>query len=332
MKYWEHIPPVQAMLAVEATARLGSFSKAASDLNVTQAAIRHLMAQAEDFLCTALFVRQARRLQLICEGRRYVDAIVSGLNIIWLEGESLQRASKSDTLTVSCNLGYANYLASAPKKFQDLHPNVTVNVVTAYQELPTLAKDIDMSVRFGNGGWPECTSHLLFAEEIVPVASASYAKSIGRIESPEELLKLTLLHARADDKTWFNWKQWFRRFGVTVSGGLPGPVFDNHLMMMQAARAGGGIALGWIGTASEQVRRGQLVELLPEKIAAGGGVYLVSRAETALNKTAALFANWLMSMPRPTFGISWNPRAESSVPIDHDQRSELPIHDFVGRE
>lgn len=302
MKYWEHIPPLQALLAVEATARLGSFSEAASDLNVTQSAIRHLVAQAEDFLCTPLFVMQARRLQLTCEGRRYVDAIGSGLNIIRLEGESLQRASKSDTLTVSCNLAYANFwLLPRLKEFQDLHPNVTVNVVTAYQGLPPLTKHIDVSVRFGNGDWPECTSHLLFAEEIVPVASASYAKSIGRIESPEELLKLTLLHARADDKTWFNWKQWFRHFGVTVSSGLPGPVFDNRLMMMQAALAGGGIALGWIGTASEQVRRGQLVELLPEKIAGGGGVYLVSRAETALNKTAALFANWLMSLPPSHF-------------------------------
>ncbi|MER8395793.1 LysR substrate-binding domain-containing protein [Mesorhizobium sp. M1340] len=237
-----------------------------------------------------------------------MDAIVSGLNIIRSEGEPLQRASKSDTLTVSCNLAYANFwLLPRLKEFQDLHPEVTVNVVTAYQGLPPLTNGIDISIRFGNGDWAECTSRLLFAEEIVPVASASYAKSVGRIGSPEELLKLTLLHARADDKKWFNWKQWFQHFGVSVPGGLPGPVFDNHLMMMQAALAGSGIALGWIGTASEQVRRGQLVELLPEKIDANGGVYLVSGEETSSNKAAALFANWLMSLPRPEFAVKTPP-------------------------
>ncbi|MER8395794.1 LysR family transcriptional regulator [Mesorhizobium sp. M1340] len=68
MKYWEHIPPLKAMLAVEATARLGSFSKAASELNVTQFAIRHLVAQAEDFLGAQLFIRHVRPVQLTGEG------------------------------------------------------------------------------------------------------------------------------------------------------------------------------------------------------------------------------------------------------------------------
>src|SRR5690606_13077743 len=116
-----------------------------------------------------------------------------------------------------------------------------------------------------------------------------------------DLLDHTLLHARAVDRSWFDWQQWFSHFGVKIRGDLPGPVFDNHLMMMQAALAGSGIALGWIGTASEQVKRGQLVELLPEKIDANGGVYLVSREAMVWNKAAALFADWLMLMPRPSF-------------------------------
>jgi LysR family glycine cleavage system transcriptional activator len=82
MKYWQHIPPLKAMLAVEATARLGSFSKAASELNVTQSAVSHLVNQAEVFVNTQLFQRQLRPVQLTPEGRRLVDAIVAGLNII----------------------------------------------------------------------------------------------------------------------------------------------------------------------------------------------------------------------------------------------------------
>jgi LysR family glycine cleavage system transcriptional activator len=310
MKYWEHIPPLKAMLAVEATARLGSFSKAASELNVTQSAVSHLVAQAEAFLNTPLFQRQARPVTLTPEGRRYVEAVVAGLNIIRLEGEQLQQASKSDSLTVSCNLAYANFwLLPRLKEFHDLHPEITVNVVTAYQGLPPLTNGIDLSVRFGDGAWPGCVAQLLFSEQIVPVASASYGDRIGEIRRPADLLGHTLLHARADDKSWFDWQQWFEHFGVELRGNLPGPVFDNHLMMMQAALAGTGIALGWIGTASEQVRRGQLVEVLPEKIDANGGVYLVSREAVGWNKGAVRFADWLISMPRPTFQVREdNPR------------------------
>ncbi|HEV7251884.1 MAG TPA: LysR substrate-binding domain-containing protein [Mesorhizobium sp.] len=302
MKYWEHIPPLKAMLAVEATARLGSFSKAASELNVTQSAISHLVSQAETFLNTQLFQRQSRPVTLTADGRRYVDALVAGLNILRVEGEQLQLSSKSNTLTVSCNLAYANFwLLPRLREFHDLHSEITVNVVTAYQGLPPLTNGIDLSVRFGNGNWPGCVAHLLFAEQIVPVASATYAESLGQIRSPSDFINQTLLHARADDKSWFDWQQWFQHFGIHASGSLPGPVFDNHLMMMQAALAGSGIALGWIGTASEQIKRGQLVELFPERIQANGGVYLVSQETSAWNKAAELFASWLMSMPRPAF-------------------------------
>jgi LysR family glycine cleavage system transcriptional activator len=302
MKYWEHVPPLKVLLAVEATARLGSFSKAAGELNVTQSAVSHLVAQAEALLSTQLFQRQARPVQLTPEGRRYVDAVVAGLNLIRSEGEQLQRASRSDTLTVSCNLANANFwLLPRLKEFHDGHPEITVNVVTAYQGLPPLHDGIDLSIRFGHGDWPDCAARLLFFEWIVPVASVSYAERMKAVRKPADFLNHTLLHARADDKSWFDWQQWFRHFGVKLRASLPGPVFDNHLMMMQAALAGGGIALGWIGTASEHVRNGQLVELFPEKIGADGGVYLVSRERAPVNKAAALFADWLMSMPRPVF-------------------------------
>jgi LysR family glycine cleavage system transcriptional activator len=168
------------MLAVEATARLGSFSKAACELNVTQSAVSHLVSQAETFLNTQMFQRQSRPVALTPEGRRYVDAVVAGLTIIRTEGEQLQQASRSDTLTMSCNLAYANFwLLPRLKEFHDLHPEITVNVVTAYQGLPPLTNGIDLSVRFGHGDWPECVAHLLFSEQIVPVASASHAEALG---------------------------------------------------------------------------------------------------------------------------------------------------------
>ena len=295
MKYWQHVPPLRVMLAVEATARLGSFSKAAAELNVTQSAISHLVTQAEDFLSAELFDRHSRPVRPTGVGQRYANALVSGLAIIRSEGEALRRGKNANGLTVSCNLAYANYwLLPRLKEFHEVHPGITVNMVTAYQGLPELSDAIDVSVRFGRGQWPECRAELLLCEFIVPVASPVYTERARAITAPRDLLGHLLLHARSDDRTWFDWNQWFACFGVRANS-LPGPHFDNHLTMMQAALAGEGVALGWIGTASEFVRAGQLVELFDEKIPADGGVYLVWRSAMALSPAAQAFSRWLLA-------------------------------------
>jgi LysR family glycine cleavage system transcriptional activator len=306
MKYWKHVPPLRAMLAIEATARLGSFSKAAAELNVTQSAISHLVAETEAMLSTRLFERGSRPVLLTEAGRRYVAALVSGLNLIGAEGESLQR-TRANVITVSCNLAYANFwLLPRLKQFHELRPDIVVNMVTAYQGLPELSSDIDLSIRFGKGDWEECEMRLLFNEAIVPVANPAYLERFDPIYQPADLLKQHLLHARADDRTWYDWEQWFDYFGVARPPKVPGPIYDNHLMMMQSALSGGGIALGWIGTASEFVQAGQLVEVLPRKVVAAGGVYLVHRSGRRLSSAAEAFSDWLsgtaaavMPMARP---------------------------------
>src|SRR5262245_56060364 len=109
-------------------------------MNVTQSAISHLVGQAEDYLGTQLFDRASRPVRLTIEGQRYVGAVVSALNILKAEGQHLQERHGATTLTVSCNLGYGNFwLLPKLKRFHDIHPGITVNMVTTYQGLPELS-------------------------------------------------------------------------------------------------------------------------------------------------------------------------------------------------
>jgi LysR family glycine cleavage system transcriptional activator len=279
---------------VEATARLGSFSKAAEELNVTQSAVSHLVTQAEAYLGTRLFDRASRPVRLTIEGQRYVGAVVSALSILKSEGQHLQERHGATTLTVSCNLGYGNFwLLPKLKHFHDAHPDITVNMVTTYQGLPELAEGIDVAIRFGDGRWPDSRSRLLFREWIVPVASAAYVEQAPPIQRPADLLKHTLLHASARDRSWFDWDQWFDHFGITRSAPLSGPGFDNHVMMMQAALTGGGVALGWKGTAGEFLKQHQLVAVLPDRIEVDGSVHLVTRTGTT-SRALSLFSDWLV--------------------------------------
>jgi len=295
VRYWRHIPPLKSLLAVEATARSGSFSRAAAELNVTQSAVSHLVGQAEDYLGARLFDRASRPVRLTLEGQRYVSALVAGLNILKAEGQHLQDRKAATTLTVSCNLGNGNFwLLPRLKHFHDRHPGITVNMVTTYQGLPELSDGIDVAIRFGKGDWPDCRSDLLFRERIVPVASAAYLEQAPPIRRPKDLLKHTLLHAHAVDRTWFDWNQWFDHFGIACPATLPGSSFDNHVLMMQAALTGGGVALGWKGTARDFVRQRHLVEVLPDEIQVDGGLYLVTQRSARPSPALESFAAWLL--------------------------------------
>lgn len=294
MRYWRHIPPLKTLLAVEATARCGSFSKAAAELNVTQSAVSHLVGHAEKYLGARLFDRASRPIRLTLEGQRYVGGLVAGLDILKAEGQHLQDRQAAQTLTVSCNLGNGNFwLLPRLKRFHERHPDITVNLVTTYQGLAELTDGIDVAVRFGKGEWADCHSQLLYRERIVPVASATYLDHASPIRRPKDLLKHTLLHAHAIDKTWFDWNQWFEHFDVVCPATLPGPGFDNHVLMMQAALTGAGVALGWKGTAGDFVRKRQLVEVLSDTIDVDGGLYLVTKRNAYPSRALASFSAWL---------------------------------------
>jgi LysR family glycine cleavage system transcriptional activator len=160
--------------------------------------------------------------------------------------------------------------------------------------LAELTDGIDVAVRFGKGDWPDCRSQLLYRERIVPVASTVYLEQAPPIRRPKDLLKHTLLHAHALDKTWFDWNQWFEHFRVVCPTTLPGPGFDNHVLMMQAALTGGGVALGWIGTAGDFVHKHQLVEVLADEIDMDGGLYLVTKPNSYSSSAQKSFAKWLL--------------------------------------
>lgn len=300
MQYWKTIPPLKSLLAVEAVARLRSFTRAGEELNTSQSAVSHSVILAESFLETRLFDRSARPIALTPEGAEYVAFLSSSLAQLSVETQALRRRKDSNILTISCNLAYGNYwLLPRLKAFHEAHPDIQVNMVTAFHGLSSLDPGIDVAIRFGRGNWPGYQAHLLFFEQILPVASPAYAQNSEMISEPEDLLKHTLLHAHSSDKSWYDWPQWFAKFGVKPSGALPGPSFDNHLLMMQSALSGRGVALGWIGTATDFVKEGQLVPMFDKPVILEEALYAVVRDKR--NRLVSSFLEWISSHTNDQF-------------------------------
>ncbi len=230
---------MESLLAVEAAARLRSFSHAGEEMNITQSAISHAIGAAEELLGIQIFDRKVRPIRLTAEGMVYVAAVTACLAQISAETESIRRRKRSNVLTISCNLAYGNYwLLPHLKAFHEAYPDLQVNMVTTYQGLASLEEGIDVAIRFGRGDWAGCEAQLLFRERLVPVASPDYVRRSAPVCRPADLREHSLLHAVFVDRTWYDWGQWFQHFGVEASGTLPGSTFDNHLLMMQAALSG----------------------------------------------------------------------------------------------
>lgn len=300
MHYWKTIPPLKALLAVEAVARLRSFTRAGEELNTSQSAVSHAVTQAESFLETKLFDRSARPIALTADGTEYIASLSTCLAQLSADTQALRRRNEGNILTISCNLAYGNYwLLPRLKEFHAAHPDIQVNMVTAFHGLSSLDPGIDVAIRFGRGSWPGCQAQLLFREQILPVASPGYIEQTGAASNPQDLLHDTLLHARSNDKSWYDWAQWFSYFGVTPVSPLPGPSFDNHLLMMQAALSGRGVALGWIGTATDFLREGQLVPMFRKPVLLEDGLFAVTRDPRAPRVSA--FLNWIDTYTRDQF-------------------------------
>lgn len=300
MQYWKTIPPFKSLLAVEAVARLRSFTRAGEELNTSQSAVSHAVTQAERFLETKLFDRSARPVALTPHGAEYVASLGACLAQLSADTHALRQRGENNTLTISCNLAYGNYwLLPRLREFHAVHPGIQVNMVTAFHGLSSLDPGIDVAIRFGRGTWPGCHSRLLFHEQILPVASPGYIARTGHADNPQDLLSHTLLHAHSNDKSWYDWPQWFARFGVRHDGPPAGPSFDNHLLMMQAALSGRGVALGWIGTATDFLREGQLVPVFDRPVILDDGLFAVARDPRDARINA--FLDWISSYSRDQF-------------------------------
>lgn len=300
MQYWKTIPPLKTLLAVEATARLRSFTRAGEELNTSQSAVSHAVTQAEGFLDTRLFDRSARPIAVTPQGADYVASLSLCLAQLASDAQALRQRRSENVLTISCNLANGNYwLLPRLKAFHEAFPDIQVNMVTTFHGLATFDSGIDVAIRFGRGSWPDCEAHLLFREQILPVASPSYVSKAQKVSKPADLVHHALLHARAMDKSWYDWPQWFQHFGVKPGNTLPGPTFDNHLLMMQAALSGRGVALGWIGTATDFLSEGQLVPMLDTPIVLEDGLFAVVRNRRESRVTQ--FLDWITEYSESQF-------------------------------
>ncbi|OAF19560.1 LysR family transcriptional regulator [Bradyrhizobium neotropicale] len=291
---------LNAMRAFEASARHEGFSAAASELNVTPAAVGQLVRSLEEWLGTPLFHRSTSgRARLVATeiAQRALPDIRAGFDRLSLGLERLKEGSASGVLTVTVSPAFAaKWLLPRIDHFQASWPDTDVRLDTNLKLLDYAAQGIDIGVRYGAGVWPGLTAQKLMNEEIYPVCSPMLLRR-RRLRTPADLAGQMLIHdvsvdSRAGFATWSTWLKQADAPDVATKRGLR---INNSAAVLQAAIDGHGVALARSIMARDDVAAGRLVRLFPKiALASALAYYVVYRPECAALPRLAAFRDWLL--------------------------------------
>lgn len=287
------LPPLNALKAFETAARHLSFTKAAEEMFVTQAAISHQIKALEDHLGLKLFMRKNRSLLLTEEGQSYFLEIKDIFLQLYEATEKLLARGAKGALTVSLPPSFAiQWLVPRLSLFSDLNPDIDVRIRAVDFEEGSLTDDVDVAIYYGRGSWRNLHADKLHTEYLVPVCSPLLLKSAKPLNEPADLRFHTLLHDGNRDA----WKAWFTSQGFKHFNVNQGPIFSHTAMVLQAAIHGQGVALAHNVLARPDISSGRLIVPFNHVLQSKDAYYLVCRDnQIELGKIAA-FRQWMLDL------------------------------------
>lgn len=272
------LPPLKAVRAFEACYRLGSFTRAARELNVKQPAVSHQIRALEADLGTRLFRKQASGVVPTEAANELYPTVSAALGELARAGARLRDRREDRPITLATYPGIASYwVLPRLARLRAASPEQGVRLVTAELDSEIPLDEVDCAILFGDGAWPGVSAELLFRETVVPVCAPALGARLGAV-TPEALLRDgPLIHLEDPEKRWFTWDDWRDRFAPGAERIDRGALLTNHGIAIHQAIQGLGVALGWTGMIADLLTSGVLVTLLDRPLTSDRGYYLVSR-------------------------------------------------------
>jgi LysR family glycine cleavage system transcriptional activator len=289
------LPPLKSLRAFEAAARHLSFTRAADELFVTQAAVSHQIKSLEEFLGVTLFIRRNRALLLTDEGQSYWPKIRDIFEILSSATDQLKAQRASGALTVSVVPTFATvWLVPRLSYFSELHPDIEVRLKASDESVDFVREDIDVAIYYDTGDYPGLHSVTLLNERLTPLCSPQFLEGSKQLILPDDLKKHTLLH----DGNTNDWRRWLKFAGVKGVNLNSGPVFSHTAMVQQAAIYGQGIAMGHSVLSQADVLAGRLIQPFELMMESDFSYDIVCPIESAKRPKIKAFTEWLLETVR----------------------------------
>ena len=281
--------PLNALRAFEASARHLSFTRAAIELCVTQAAVSHQVKSLEAQLNVTLFKRLPRGLMLTSEGESLLPVLRDAFDRIALTLDQFEGGHYREVLTVGAVGTFAvGWLLPRLADFHSRYPLIDLRLSTHNNRVDVAAEGLDYAIRFGAGAWHGTDACPLLEAPLTVLCVPQIAE---QLRSPADVLKHTLLRSyRADE-----WNLWFQAAGLPSDTRVPrSVVFDSSLAMMEAALQGAGVALAPALMFSRQLESDVIRQ--PFEVGITTGSYWLTRLQSRAETSAMVaFKGWLQA-------------------------------------
>ncbi|MBT0622828.1 LysR family transcriptional regulator [Pseudomonas fluorescens] len=283
MALHKDLPPLLALRAFEAVARHLSFIKAANELSVTQSALSHQVHKLEQHLGKPLFIRRTRAIDLTADGQRYYADIRPALDTIAAATRAQKTAPATTVLRVGLLASFATlWLAPRLAGFLNRCPHIQVELLPAIQLANVAAAEVDLAIRYGKGDWPDVHAIRLMPEVISPVCSPAF--KAGQLHNGALLM--------ATSHRPFEWTDWCAHYHVDLEH-HPRVMLHDYNIVVEAAVAGQGIAMGRHRLIERKLQEGSLVEAFDRPPYHSEIGYWLIAPQGPTSDAAECFSQWL---------------------------------------
>ncbi len=285
------LPPLISLRVFEAVARHLSFTSAADELHVTQAAVSHQVKKLEEWLGVTLFLRLNRSIKLTKEGEAYAKPLTQAFDALALATDAILKDTGPQSINIATfDSIAANWLAPRIRKFQENSPEVAIKIVTRNSYSDFSSNDVDVEIRYGDGGWANQYVIKIADEDIFPVCSPKLLGRKRKLKNVEDAKNYSLIH----DEMVMEWTDWLEAAGASTANATKGLRYNHSHIVIQSAIAGEGMALGRSLLVANELESGRLIAPFDLKIRSKFSYYLVCPKELADQLWIETFRNWLL--------------------------------------
>lgn len=260
------IPSLNALATFEAAARLGSFTLAASELGVTQAAVSCQIKLLEDDLNAALFIRAHRKVVLTQAGAALAGSVGTAFANMAEMIDTIRRPHSRETVVLGATLGFSHFwILPRISEFRAAHPDIKLKLLSSDAATDLRRDRLDAAVRFGRPPFPDGHCVASRPDTVFPVCSPRLIERLGIDPAAVTLASLPLIASDVISPSWLTWGAWSHAVGLGAEIGRASDRsslrFNHYSETIEVALSGEGVALGWSMLLANHLREGRLVRL-----------------------------------------------------------------------
>lgn len=287
------LPPLNSLKGFEAAGRLLSFTRAAHELNVTQAAVSHQIKLIEGYLDVTLFVRTPRKLVLTEQGRALLPDIIEAFDKLSNAIGAVRQEPSSKMISVRLAPSFAaKWLSPRLKYFWLQHPEIDLCLYHANPAVEFDREEIDIAVTYGKGDWPGVVADPILSLDFYPVCTPAFMTNDRPLSNIDNLRYYSLLH----DANYECWSDWLKLAKIEGINANKGTIIDDTNVLIQAAVDGQGVALGSTTFVQDLLDSGKLVKPFDITLVNEFAYYVVCPEAHLKNSSVQAFKNWLLAL------------------------------------